>query len=441
MNKQKWIARAAELGLDGFEITVSRRTSRELTWFEGTTDSFVTSRIISTSFRALCDGKIVSSAMEKVDDEDMDEVLSSLKERAQVVSESEKDELVGRMETTEVPSLKEWKQPGVEAVKKLLASLEQKFQQADPRVSQVNYLGWDQVSYESELTNSLGVEVSDQGSYQLVGAQITMKEGDDLRDEFLTDLVYDIDAFDQDAFVRKLVDAVAAQLNARSMASRQCPVIFDHDTMSELFGCFAGMFSGSLIARGISPVSDDLGKQIFSKNVTVIDDPRMQDAMILQNYDDEGHPTYAKVVVNKGVFETVLHNTRSALKMNASSTGNGFKSGGGATDAMPMNMYIVPGQLDEAQLEEKMGNGVVITALAGMHAGVDFITTNFSLQARGFLVENGKRVRPLTLITVAGNFLELMKHVQAVGSDLEWKSRNIACPSILFEQASIGGNE
>lgn len=441
MNKSKWIARAEELGLEGLEITESRRSSKELTWFEGKTDSFVTSRVLSTSMRALADGKIVSISMEKTDDDEMDAVLSRLKETVQSISESEKDELVGQMETDEVASLKVWNEPSVDQVKELLSSLEKKLQNADPRVTQVNYLGWEQSAFESELTNSLGVEVSDAGRYQMVGAGLTMSENGEVRDDYLTEVVYDPASFDQDAFVKKLTDAVAAQLNAKSMASRTTKVILDHDTMSTLFSCFAGMFSGSMIAKGISPISNDLGKQIFSEKITVIDNPRSQDALLLQNYDDEGHPTYEKVVVDKGVFETVLHNTRSALKMQAQSTGNGFKSGGGATDAMPMNMYIVPGQTSARQLEQEMENGVVITDLAGMHAGIDFVTTNFSLQAKGFLVENGKRVRPLTLITVAGNFLELMKKVQSVGDDLEWKARTIACPSILFEEAAIGGNE
>lgn len=106
-----------------------------------------------------------------------------------------------------------------------------------------------------------------------------------------------------------------------------------------------------------------------------------------------------------------------------------------------MNMYIIPGKDSFEQLLEKMNNGVVITDLAGMHAGVDFITTNFSLQAKGYLVENGKKVRALTLITIAGNFLDMMKEVEAVGNDLDWKAHTIAAPSILFKSAAIGGSD
>lgn len=441
MNKQKWIDRAAALGIDGFEITRTQSKSRDVTWFEKKMDTFVTSKILSTSLRALIDGKIVSTSLEKVDDDQIDEVLGGLIAAAKEVSESEKDELVGVMETEEVRSTKVWKEPDAETIKAVLASLEQKLLDADKRVTMVNDLVFSSGRTQSELSNSLGVEVADASGVQAIVAAITMVDGDDLRDGYLVKLVPDLEQFDQDAFVHELVEDVAGQLHARSLSSRTCPVIINYKAMSTLFSCFAAMFYGSMIAKGISPLTDKLHEKIFSDKISVIDDPRNLDALYLQNYDDEGHPTAAKTVVNHGVFETILHNTKSALKMNASSTGNGFKSGAGATDVSAMNMYIVPGQDSFDQLLAKMDNGVVITELAGMHAGVDPVSTNFSLQAKGFLVENGKKVRPLTLITIAGNFLELMNDVEAVGNDLKWETRSIACPSILFKKAAIGGNE
>lgn len=441
MNKQKWIDRAEELGLDGFEITRVLTRSREVSWFEHTMDTFVTSKVTSTSMRALVDGKVVSVSLEKVDDSMMDEVLGNLKQAAALVSESEKDELVPVIETEIVHPTRIWNEPSAEEIKTFLASLESRLEAADPRVTMVNEVAFSSSKGESELSNSLGVAVSEESNVQAVVAQITMQDKDNLRDGYLVRPVLDLQSFDQDAFVRELVDDVAGQLHARSLSSRTCPVIFDHDAMSTLFGCFSGLFSGSLIARGISPLTGKLHEKIFSDQITIIDDPRNLDAIYMQNYDDEGHPTAKKVVVDHGVFETILHNTKSALKMNAESTGNGFKSGGGATSVSPMNLYIVPGEDSFDTLLKTMDNGVVITELAGMHAGVDFVSTNFSLQAKGYLVEGGKKVRPLTLITIAGNFMELMNKVQAVGSDLKWDMRTIASPSILFEEAAVGGNE
>ncbi len=337
MNKQQWIDRARELGIEGLEITQVKSRSREMNWFEGQLDSFVTSRVLSTSLRALIGGKIVSTSLEKVEDEKMDEVLNQLITAAKEVSESEKDIFVGPMETEEVKSTKHWIEPDSAQILEVLSSVEKKLKAADERVRMVNQVAFESSSTSSELTNSLGVNVQDQSGMQAIAALITMVDGEDLRDGYLVKLIENLDDFDQDAFVEELIEKVSSHLHARSMGSVLCPVIFNNETMSTLFSCFSGMFSGSLIAKGISPLTDKLHEKIFSDKITIIDDPRNQDALFLQNYDDEGHPTYTKTVVDHGVFETILHNTKSALKMNTESTGNGFKSGAGATDVSPMN--------------------------------------------------------------------------------------------------------
>ncbi len=440
MNRKVWFDRAKELGFEGFEITETAKDSREMSWFDSKMDTFTTSRMLGVSLRGLIDGKIVSVSLEKADDEMADEILSSLRMQADLVSDTEKDALIPVIDTDEQTAAREWVKPSMSQVRELLASLEQKFKDADPRVSMVNAVEWSDSDSRKNLRNTLGVNVSDQSKVQLVFAQITMTENGELRDGYKGVVVENIADFDQDAFVKSLVDEVAGTLNARSIESRTCPVIFEKDAMTTLFSCFEAAFYGSTIAKGTSPLTGKLGEKIFSDKITVIDDPRNQNALFLANYDDEGHPTFTKVVVDHGVFSTILHNSRSAIKMNAESTGNGFKSGGGSTDVSSMNLYIVPGKDSLEQLEEKMGNGVVITELAGMHAGVEFVSGNFSLQARGYLVENGHKVRPLTLITVAGNFFELMKNVEAVGNDLDWSYKTLVCPSILFRSAAISGS-
>ncbi|MBQ1508965.1 MAG: TldD/PmbA family protein, partial [Erysipelotrichaceae bacterium] len=97
------------------------------------------------------------------------------------------------------------------------------------------------------------------------------------------------------------------------------------------------------------------------------------------------------------------------------------------------------GEKDLKALEEAMKEGLVITDFQGLHAGIDFVTTNFSLQCSGYTVKDGKRERSVSLITAAGNFLDLMKKVAEVGSDLDWKYHSVAVPSILFEEISIAG--
>ena len=126
--------------------------------------------------------------------------------------------------------------------------------------------------------------------------------------------------------------------------------------------------------------------------------------------------------------------------MGAESTGNGFRASyTSPVNVSPKNCYIVPGGKDLDALCEAMENGLVITDLMGMHAGIDYVTSNFSLQCAGYWVKDGKRDHSVSLITMAANFLELMKNVEEVGSDIEWSFGNVACPSVRFTSCAISG--
>ena len=104
-----------------------------------------------------------------------------------------------------------------------------------------------------------------------------------------------------------------------------------------------------------------------------------------------------------------------------------------------MNFYLQPGELNLKQMMKKMKRGLVITQMSGLHAGLNPISGDFSAQSSGFLVEDGKISRPVTLIVVSGNFLKMMNEVEAVGSDLEISYQGIGAPSVWFKGLPVSG--
>ncbi|MBR2990331.1 MAG: TldD/PmbA family protein, partial [Solobacterium sp.] len=275
---------------------------------------------------------------------------------------------------------------------------------------------------------------------QILTCGAAARNGSDIKNEYRSEIVEDIRTFDRDAFVEKLCTAVLNKLNASSMPSGTYPVIFESSAMTALFTAFSSMFSGELIAKGISPLRDQAGKQVFSEKITITDDPLRPEAAIIFPFDDEGCPTSAKTIVDHGVLKTILHDTRSASGMNTESTGNGFRgSYASPVEVTPVNCCIEPGDQTLDELCADMRDGLVITSLAGLHAGVNPVTTDFSLQCSGYTVKDGVRDHSVTLITVAGNFIELLKQVASVGNDLDWQYSTIAAPSIAFQGVAISG--
>lgn len=440
MNKVKWIETALQCGFERFEIYQALRKERSLTWYDGQVDTFSTSSVTGTALRGIYEGRMVSYATEHPADEMCEEVLAAMREQSSVIAAEDDAKILEPQETAEAVSTRVWVQPSAEEIRTLLETVEKKILSFDERIVQVIYLEWQEETTGKQITNSCGMQAFDENKVQVLVAGAAAMQDGEVKNDYRFEVVSDLAAFDVDRFVKKLCENVLSKLGARALLSGTYPVILEKEAMTSLFEAFSSMFSGGLIGKGLSPLRDKAGEKIFSELITVVDDPRCQDSVSLLNYDDEGWPTYRKNIVEQGVFTTILHNTKSAAKMNAKSTGNGFKSSyASAIDVRPMNCRIEPGEKSLEELCAMMGDGLVITDLAGLHAGIDHVTTDFSLQCSGYLVKDGKRAGSVSLITIAANYLQLMKQVRAVGNDLDWSYRSVAAPSILFEGCAISG--
>ena len=440
MNKQQWITRALEQGFESFEIYQEETRERTVTWLNGKTNTFVTSNVTGTSLRGVINGKMATFATENPDDQMMGSVINSMKNQAAVTGDEEPGIIRRPQESNVTAEPGTWVRPSVAEITELLSNTEKKILAYDPRIIMASWIGWSEETSVRTIVNSYGMQAEDRNTVQILMASAAAKEGNEVKNTYESQPVREIGSFDLDQFIAKVCDTALNKLNASSLPSNTYPVIFERGAMTSLFSAFSGMFSGEMISKGISPLNDKLGTKIFSEKITVIDDPGSQETVSMYRYDDEGCPTFRKTVVDQGVFRTILHNSASAAKMNAESTGNGFKASYASTVGVhPMNCCIQNGDQTLDELCSEMKNGFVITDLAGLHAGIDFVTTNFSLQCSGYWVKDGVRDHSVSLVTTAGNFLEMMKDVTAVGNDLDWGYRSTACPSIAFGGCAIAG--
>ena len=120
----------------------------------------------------------------------------------------------------------------------------------------------------------------------------------------------------------------------------------------------------------------------------------------------------------------------TAALLGAETTANAYKAGASAPlGVTPTNLYFTPSDRSRAQLLAEMGEGVFITNVKGLHAGANPTTGDFSLEAKGYLVTGGQLGRPVSGITVAGNFYELLKAVREL-----YPSKVRAIRSVEFAQ-------
>jgi PmbA protein len=81
--------------------------------------------------------------------------------------------------------------------------------------------------------------------------------------------------------------------------------------------------------------------------------------------------------------------------------------------------------------------GLYVTAMLGR--GADVVTGDYSRGANGIWIENGELAWPVQEVTVSGSLLEMLRGVDAIGSDLEHRS-STAAPTIRFAELTVSGS-
>jgi PmbA protein len=217
-------------------------------------------------------------------------------------------------------------------------------------------------------------------------------------------------------------------------------VVIKNEVLADILECFSGCFFAESVQKGFSMLKGKVGEAIASDKVSIADEPLLESGYATTAFDSEGVASYNKLVVENGKLVTYLYNLKSANKDGVKSTGNGFKSSYKDTVSTAVtNFYIKPAEKSYDELVAELGNGLIITEVAGLHSGANGITGDFSLAASGFLVENGKVIRPVEQITVASNFFDMLKDIEEIGSDLYFSSSAVGAPSVIVKNINISG--
>ena len=253
-------------------------------------------------------------------------------------------------------------------------------------------------------------------------------------------LAQKLDDIKPDELAKQAIEEATSRIGGKSIPSGNYKIIINNEAMVSLLGTFSSIFNSEQAQKGLSLLQGKEGEIIASDIVTLIDDPHLKDGLGTCSFDDEGVATYTKEIVTNGKLNTLLYNLKTANKAGVKSTGNGFKSSYASTVGVSeTNFYIKPGEKTFDELCEIVKDGVIITEFAGLHSGASSVTGDFSLAAKGFMIENGKKTFPVEQITIAGNFFTLLKDIEEVGCDLKFPMSSIGSPSIIVKELSIAG--
>ncbi|MDR2158385.1 MAG: hypothetical protein LBO02_03660 [Holosporaceae bacterium] len=243
--------------------------------------------------------------------------------------------------------------------------------------------------------------------------------------------IYYSDLKSPEQIAQKAAERTLKKLGAKKISSRKVPVIFDRMVSGRLLGNLIDVLNGASVAKGISFLRDKLFQKIFGDDFCVVDRYAIQRGLRSRPFDSDGLECSDNIIIENGALNSFFLNTKYANQLKMKSTGNadGFEG------IAPNNVYVENGKESFLALLKSIKNGLYITEVLGN--GLNLVTGNYSQGAVGFLIENGEITYPVSEITVAGNFMDMLSNC-VLASDLEMEY-GINAPTILINDMIVGG--
>ena len=308
----------------------------------------------------------------------------------------------------------------------------------DKRIKRIRKASASFSEADTLIMNSHGAEVSYRGTAASSSIEVVAED----KGESQAGSDFDVKRFYRKLKIeevgRRAANKALDLLGARHLDSVKAPVILDVEVAVDFLSIMASGFSAESVQKKRSLFINKLGHEVAASLITVYDDGLLAEGLGSAPSDDETVPMKKKTIIDRGSLDMFLYNTYTANKDKTVSTGNGMRGGfKGMPGVGITNLYIEPGSHSLEELINLTDSGLYVTEVMGAHTA-NHISGDFSVGATGFWIEKGRKAYPVREITIAGNILDLMKNVDAVGSDLRFFGR-IGSPSLRVKELSIGG--
>jgi PmbA protein len=289
------------------------------------------------------------------------------------------------------------------------------------------------------LANSLGLSGWYPASSCVAYLQVIAAEGEDRQSAFDFFASVSPGGFDPETVGRNAAAKAVRMLGAKPMESCELPLLIDPYVGTEILGYLGGMLSADEVQKGRSLFADKLGSAVATNAVNLIDDGTLKGGLGTSPVDGEGVPRQRTPLIVDGVLEGFLHDCYTAKKGGVRSTGNhsrsGYQGGGGVGSS---NLYIAAGAQAPDDILAGISDGVLVTQVIGLHAGIDPASGDFSIPMGGFRIQGGEVGSPVRGVTLGGNLFGLLASVEAVGNELTWAGPT-GSPMLAVSSVKIGG--
>lgn len=438
MNTKKIIEQGLAKGLTCVELTTSVSSKLSISLFNEEIENLTSASDGGLSIRGLKDGKLGVFSSDRMDNAIVDFALDQVVENSKYGIQASEDiflkpGLKYKKVHTYSPSLEEVTSEQFVKIGKEISS---RLHSLDSRIDVVQTT-IEVSKSETKVINSNNLKLSSKSNSLQIVTSLQAKQDKEIVSNFNYAIVSSLEEFNIDEFINKTLKDTISQFNGVEVNSGKYDVVLSRDCVAVLLSVIMDQTSAYQVKNHLSLFEGKLNQKVMSSKLTISDTP-LAKTIFDVSFDDDCYPTCNKTIIKNGVLQTYLFDLQTAKDFNTTTTGNAHSSGGKNIPA-PFLITLKKGKLSLEELCQKVGNGVYITDLSGTGTGINSQSGDYSLQAGGYLIEDGKITKCIPLMTVSGNILKDLNRVGEVGSDSKLTYYGVDTPSLLLKQVSISG--
>ncbi|MDA1317371.1 MAG: TldD/PmbA family protein [bacterium] len=267
---------------------------------------------------------------------------------------------------------------------------------------------------EFAVANSLGVWAYHAGSSCNLSTIVLGKNSSG----FAADVARKSSEVDAQTVGQVAVQKTLESKDPESIEPGEYEVILEPQAVSEMMAFLQWYGPNARIYHeNASPLSGQMGKQVFGNNITLIDDP-FHEKVFPMPFDFEGQPKRKITFVEKGILKNIAYDSYYAKKYGAKNTGHALPAPN-TMGPIPLHFYIAPGDKTRDEMIRSVKRGLLVTRLWYVRV-LNPKALNVTGMTRDgtFLIENGKIVKPVMNLRFNQSIPKALNNVVAIENKL-----------------------
>ena len=166
-------------------------------------------------------------------------------------------------------------------------------------------------------------------------------------------------------------------------------------------------------------LEDKIGERMGPDFLSISDDPTLPGKRGSTEYDSEGTKTRKRLLVKDGVLTELLHSLETSSRLDMEPNGSS-RSQSFMYPPLPRmsNTFMEPRDWDLDELIKDTKTGILLCSFN--YGYTQPAKGQFMFQAsHGYMIENGEMGQMVRDVSLAGNILEVLPKIDAIGKDFE----------------------